>query len=505
MASTSKLLISVITSVLISLSYCTTQAQSEYLDKDYGTDGIAIIDLPLNFSALSNRDYTVNFDSLGNLYISHFIASGATRRILRLNSLGQVDRSFGEEGYLWESDYHTLHKDNYIFLTKMVENSTLIKVLDLESNLLLKVIVPDIVDIHNLTYEDEGFLVGVTYNLVCFRYNEEGLLDPNFGEGGLVRIIDIPESSLLFTLAQGLVKDSDNTYYIYYTTWENEVYDGVSRIDSNGLEKKYFTEAIIPTFLTENGISQLINTTINKDKSIITSGINRQSNSEERSFHLKIKPDQTVDTNFGDEGLILLSRTSDGNRPSRNIIGQFSNANLAMLGEESESGDDTPHLTDLSILDENGHLITAFGDNGIIPFDDIPDNNILSATIKDNSLYILSYDDSNLRQVHITKINPYENETSITHPQLLPDSYFSLYPNPAHHKTQWLYTGPTLGPTRLSITEQQGQLVKTINLPLLNKDSAININTKNLITGTYLIQLEHEGRLLQTNKLIVQH
>ena len=46
--------------------------------------------------------------------------------------------------------------------------------------------------------------------------------------------------------------------------------------------------------------------------------------------------------------------------------------------------------------------------------------------------------------------------------------------------------------------------MKTRNLPLLKQDSAIDIETENLTAGTYIIQLEQEGRLIQTEKLILQ-
>ena len=505
MTTTSKLLIITLTTLLlIGINY-TLKAQSEYFDKDYGTDGIATIDLPLDFSLISNRDFTVNFDSLGRTYISHFIASGGTRKILRLDTLGHIDVSFGTDGYLWESDFKSLHKDNYIFFTSFVDFSTLIIVMDLDSNLLLRVTIPDLVDINNLSYEDEGFLVGITNNAVCFRYNSEGLLDTNFGEAGLVNPLELPSTILLLTMSTRLIKDkSSNAYFIYYFSPYIDADFGVSKIDSSGLAEHYFKEDLFPTFFMDNSIQSLTNLTLHDDNSLIVSGKVYWADPEEDSFYLKLKSDKTIDTDFGEDGLIWLPNSSDNNEPSKAIIGQFSNSNLVVIGKESVSPE-TYKITDFSLLSQNGQLLEAFGNEGLIQLDDIPGNNKLTATIYDNSLYLMSYDDTNLRQIHLTKINPFDNETSISKPETPTSNHLSLYPNPAHLYTQWLYTGPTLGPTRLAISDNQGQLIKTTNLPSLIKDSVLPIDTKDLPEGTYLIQLAQEDQIVLTGKLVVQH
>ena len=305
-------------------------SQTVSLDNTFGDNGNTRIP---NTSSIDFFD----FDSHGSIVavgITLLDDSKCYLTIAKTSANGIVDESFGENGLVKITDYHT----SYPVGLKITNDNKIIVV---------------------------GSFTKVQFEgikTIMMRFNEDGSLDENFGDKGMV--------NLNFN-NQFAFSNADDFMLIAY--WDSQGYNIV----------KYNDEGEIDRSFGENGVVSFTNVIypycmkILSDNSIIVAGTYNNSGETELGV-CKLTPNGgELDTNFADGGIWHMNTMKDFDLSYEyfsNIL-EDNNGNIILSGSGLVNSQGWSSRAFLSKFSPDGMLDTGFGENGFYCFDFLGNDN----------------------------------------------------------------------------------------------------------------------------------
>lgn len=298
--------------------------QNGNMDYDFGDLGVihklsATVDGELNSIVIQKDDKIV---AVG-FSISQ-ITKNENITLVRLTENGQIDKSFGDGGLVVTE----------ISSEKDVGESAAIQ--------------PD----------GKIVIVGTTqhnpsYDIVLIRYDEDGQLDPYFGNGGIV-ITDINSGP---DIGKSIVIQSDGKLIVAgFTYIGRKFFMTLLRYDSNGNLDLTFGKGGVTITDVKGSIGKL-DLALQKDGKIILVGPSEVENSHHFTV-IRFNNNGTLDKSFGDDGV---TKTIIGDFSEAESVAIDSQGNLIVAGT-TESGN---AAFVVAMYNQNGILNPDFGSDGI--------------------------------------------------------------------------------------------------------------------------------------------
>ena len=493
-----KWLVNVITILLLNQILV---AQVGYLDHTFGNNGIVN---PSNGDE-GGVNHHIYFDDK-ILQLSNFYKDGFTGGILliKYNSDGSMDNSFGVEGVIRDSLTEFPVMWGYELIVQS-DGTILISGgrMGMSADFLLMKFNDD--GSRDDTFGDNGvaispygyFLYPFGYGMAVqpdgkiivtgndsgefatLRFNTNGTLDSTFGnEGGI--ICGFPGNASDFSFDAEML--SDNRIIVSGFTSSSTNIPAVACLTSDGI--------LDPSFGTGGKVhldtypAKTFGLLVQPDDKIVLPGDNK-------SFRLN--SDGSLDPSFGNAGIANVSVPSGFDYITFKNICKQNDGRILLAGEVGHNGTYTSDLI-LVRLTSEGQPDMSFGNNGIGELIHIsPSNNIgYSVSTQSNNKIIatgsLLYSD-NTERVLIAR---YQNEIVSGLGNLSASPALSIFPNPVSGSLQIEIDSGLIGP--LEIISTDGKVVRSIDV----RDKKAVIDIHQLNQGIYIIKPERMGDFKQT-------
>ncbi len=468
--------------LLFSVAMFSNLSSQDYIDKDYGIDGTASVNLPE--SILGEAEY-MSVDSLENVYI---LASVNKPVLIKLLPDGTLDKTFGEEGFFFKSNFSTYQKDNYLISIQIVGQSSVVNIYDLELNFIQGYRLPQVTDINSLSYRND-YLIGSTKDGSLFKYETEAQLDTSFRDRGLINLF---ESHNILGTYIGSLNDS---LHIIKGYMEALPYTYISKILYLNNQGQVESEFLIDTVVINTSIISQFNLNLSHDKKfIINYDLYSFSNTPDESRYIKLNSAGQIDTTFGQSGFMnpvvnndfktkLLGELSSRNFPVHDLIGTITNPKLHMLTQ-------------------SGQLNAEFGEGGLYDLTQLPGDqiSILAQSPNNDFVYVstsLSFSPSLIFLTKLDLSSVPKTEDFISQNKNLNTNYdLLIFPNPSSGIIKIKYSGPSLTDIDCKIYNLSGELVKTLHLDRLNQNMTYKINLDLIQSGIYTLSLMSENKIL---------
>ncbi len=524
------LFILLLSSISVSIS-----AQSSYLDKNYGDEGI----VSLETRGYPFFYYHVSLDSENRLYLSldyewwSNTDQDSSENIFKLNRLtpdGTLD-----ERWLYETQdtnaspyyfYYTNNltwqqEDKLINYSSIQENGDTLpttRILSLEGELLHTFEVSPIQSFAALIGNqylaiDEQDRITVPTSGNLSRYLENGEIDLSYGIDGttevftaenyldsfyiiwLSLIYKAPDNSILFSTGS---LNSDSTSFNSH----------LAKVSQDGQLDKAFGDDGFLNFQYSGFVNAVYFP--EKDKYKIHYSRLDTSNNRYTSHVRKTDLNGQTELDFPIDNF-----RNPKNDSLHTFIGRF------MEGPDGYSACITNYFT-LNSADSttteynyymhrylpNGKMDLSFGEEGFLSLDSIPGKYLYYNLLdQDYNAYFVTYDSLSLEHIennaHVIKFKASALWPTVSD---LPENTFKfdIYPNPSVDKFQMRYEGSILESINVSIFDMQGRLISTRDIPELRNKDEITLGNNFLSAGTYLIKVkDKENRNLYTDKVLI--
>ncbi len=343
-------------------------AQVESLDVSFGQDGIIRSYFYGNTATATSTAVQPDGKILIAGYFYEKIGSETSQDfvVLRLNSNGSLDYSFGEEGKV---------STDFSVSTPGIMN-------DYATDMALQ---PD----------GKIIVVGYTYlngYAVMARYNNDGSLDTNFGAGGKVQTAaaDIEEIYKITISSVGLQSDGKiilggRVYYlgdtsnpVNYDRFALFRYNPDGTLDTsfgtNGLSTVQFDWYNEDTDSYVNWHSGISAIAIQPDDKIVAVGSSTGSAHHETDCAIaRFHPNGSLDNSFANNGKRVLRSSEDFYERANDVV-ILADGKILMVGNQirldvSAEPGSKKYPTVMAKFSENGNLVADFGYNGIVTDD----------------------------------------------------------------------------------------------------------------------------------------
>ncbi len=414
--------------------------------------------------------------------------------VARLNSNGDIDSSFGNNGSLG-------------FFITGGDGSDLANSVAIQSD--GKIVIAG--DSYGQFYVSALGSYETNQAFAVVRLNSDGSFDNTFGIGGKERyqfLNDSTESS-----CNAVVIQSDGKIVVAGTTSQNNTYFNVTRLNPDGsLDNTFGTNGTNLFLLNDGDMTSQKDCTsaaIQIDGKIVLGGNTVNPYSSIAYFALaRVNPNGSIDSSFGLNGSEIVRKESPTFSRS-----DFFGTSIAVQsdGKIIEGGyEDVLNDFTLACFNPDGTIDSTFGSNGwafahigsILDAGDMTgmaidqDGNIVAAgSSADENLYS-SFAAARFLSDGITAVSPVNQ---------LPKSFFlsQNYPNPFNPTTIINYQIPKEGFVTLIVYDILGNVVKTlVDGHKTQGKYSVNFNAGNLASGVYFYQL-HAGSFAATKKLLL--
>jgi uncharacterized delta-60 repeat protein len=341
---------------LLCLVFCNkVSAQNLIPDATFGNNGIA----RHGFAKGLDEFYSMGLQSNGGI-ISGGITTNFTQDIIitRHNANGVLDAGFGDGGK---------------FVLDIQKSSDMINSL---------IIQPD----NKILVAGHTVRNNVRRGLI-FRLNENGTLDQNFGEGGIVEFVGL--SSSFFTSVQSIKLHSSGSIYIAGTS-KNGTLDRaiVKKFTPNGVPDSSYAENSVATVVF--GVAGSGNygddLAVLADGSVILFGsyfVNRL-----QCALAKLTPQGTFDTQFTGQGKTFFDFNT-GQHISRKIL-MLPDDKFYLVAHCNASGG--AYANYMGKFNANGTIDNTFGTNGRINFNTATGGNFVwDAVLANGNVFMVDY------------------------------------------------------------------------------------------------------------------
>lgn len=509
-----------------SIMFC----QAQYLDTSFGTQG-SVSEI---FTGKQSRPEEIIHLADGKFLILSFryvwfggMWSNFEFYLSKYHSNGQIDTSFGTNGFLAYSSPGTSQAAPLLNMFKLNDNKIMVHCYH-----------------NNITK--------------LIRFTSTGSIDSSFGTNG--------EVNLLIGEYYKIVQTANNKFLLL-----GQHYDGYNymyqfaRLNTNGTFDTTFgtngTKIVDPTAYRFDLITDIASTTDNK---IITIGMAYDSSTTTKGVVARFTSLGVLDTSFGTNGLVTLAVNTPGNNALlKNVAIQQNNGTIVVCGDAMSPGGTGGFYGAqpfLAKLNNNGKMVQQFGTNGIkyynttfqandsftginfhnntilisgtaskpFPYmqtfyylrlvnDDgsdainfgnngtmllnlgttTPDvvNHFNKTLIVDNQIYGLGMSTYIKGLDYATTFFKLKKETLSTNEQLA--QQFNMYPNPATNIVN-ITNSENLVVEKVIVYDIAG---KQLSTQAFNNEQNIQLNVENLATGNYLLHL-HTSQGVAIKKLV---
>jgi len=311
------------------------------LDPSFGTDGIVTTSVSDGLEIASG----VSIQADGKIVVAGYAGiitnSAIDIAVVRYNSNGNLDTSFGTGG---------------IVTTSISDMADMVSGIAVQAD-------GKIVVVGNTT--TSGFAV----DLAVVRYNTDGSLDNSFGTSGIVTT-SISNGS---EMASGIAVQSDGKIVV---TGSAATSDGrgvdlaVVRYNTDGsLDNSFGTSGIVTTSIS-NGLEMSVGIAIQADGKLVVVGSADASGggTTNEIAVVRYNNDGSLDTSFGTDGIVTTS-VSDGAEIANGIALQ-ADGRVVVAGTGNVSGGSSgvSVVCDVAVVcyNNDGSLDTSFGTDGIV-------------------------------------------------------------------------------------------------------------------------------------------
>ncbi|MFC1671278.1 delta-60 repeat domain-containing protein [Spirochaetota bacterium] len=312
-------------------------------DTSFGNNGIAVDDNVYGGGFL-NMGFSIYVDENSTVYVAGATRNGSGTNDMALwkyKSDGTPDTSFGTNGYVADNNAAggDSHDEGYS--------------ITLDSNGSIYV---------------AGMSFGVTYDMVIWKYTNNGIPDSSFGTNGIV-VDDNAAGGSGLDEAWSIAVDASGGVYLTGSSQSSSNYDMVIwKYTNNGIRDNSFgTNGIVVDDNAagggshDNGYSIFLDT----DGKIFVTGKSINSDGYEDMVIWKYNNNGTLDTSFGTNG-IAVATGGDYNDAGKSIfvdpVGKVYVSGYSMNGADDDMA--IWRYTDSGIPD------ISFGNNGIVTSDD---------------------------------------------------------------------------------------------------------------------------------------
>lgn len=467
-------------------------SQEDYRDLNFGTDGTATINLP---QGILGEAVYISLDSLENCYV---LASVNDPVFIKLTPTGEIDNTFGDQGYFYREDYFTYQKDNYLISINLIEQSSAIDVYDLDLNLIHGFRLPSLVEISSITFTGTH-LLGSTDNGEIFKIDVSGNLESTFGEGGLLKI-DYPE----FNNPRYFYSLNDSTHLVAGFNLGGLQTTQVLAINNSGelLNLHTIDSLAFGSFRTAINFDFA---PLQSNEIIINYDLYNFDNQPSEITYYKLDSKGELDTLFGDSGVLSPEVPNDFNT---NLLGELTSRHIPIHNLNASSNQE------LYLINPNGKLNTEFADDGYYSLSSIIGDGLsqIMKSSNDDFLYISSHFSFSPSLVFITKLDlstiPLADDFS-SDTQSVSDSdskhSFSIFPNPTIDHVSFRYKGPTLHNVYLKITDSTGQVMQTAYLNKIVNHEEQNLPIADLASGPYFISIWQNNKSILSEQFYISN
>ncbi len=510
--------------LLVILVASMAKAQQHWgLDSCFGTDGIVITDLGQNHDYGNSVHIQEDGKIVGTGQSNNGGQSSSSFALIRYNSDGSLDESFGSNGFVLTpngaSEASILQPDQKIILSGYhgtdLLSSTAFALLRYNANGSLdpsfgtngKVATSFGNFIHRGTgvvvqpdgkIVQSGSLRNEVTKFILLRFETDGTPDSTFGEDGRVTI-DVPD----FGATHTLVCQTDGKLIVGGRLRNGSSMDFVMmRYDSNGtIDPTFGTNGVVFTDVGGHNESEACIKLLPSGKILLTGRVDLSG--ETRDFWLlRYNSDGSLDNTFATNGI---ARTDLGHDDISILTIPLSSGKIIVGGWTY------PDATEKNIgivrYNENGSVDSTFGTDGIIitSASDNPDYCWWGAEQNDGKFVLFGATDG-LPAPPFNRnflILRYSTEgcgiSGIDNP-VSTEELFKFYPNPASENLHIEYNQKlTQGSISLTIIDALGQTVSSHQL--ISKKSTLDIGE--LKSGIYLISVT-DGSYSLSRRLVVE-
>jgi uncharacterized delta-60 repeat protein len=422
------------------------------LDSTFSNDGIVF----KNIYGQEDRFHAVHIQSDGKILAAGSSESGLTRRLIlmRFNQDGSLDTAFNNTGIV------SYHKSGYYSRAYSIAQQNDGKIIVAGSH---------------------GFGVD-KYSAIIIRYNLDGSMDEQFGEGGIVKIdlakntqanevICLPNGKILVSAGAAPNISSFNPVII--------------KLNEDGTMVSFFgSQGVVVVESDTSGSAGFFDIGIQNGNKIILSAGYKENYKLLRFDALTGQ----LDESFGVNGRVIVDM---GQQSIQSGLEVQSDGKILTSGHSNSFS-----TNDVLLLrfEPDGNPDTTFGLNGMVITD-------IGMNTDDASYDICIQKDGKIVLTGLTKVGAnfsipvlrflsglIVNTVEKTEKQLSP----SIYPNPSGSVISFEYNLDAPQETSLLIYDEQGRLAKIIHRHVQNGPGPINeqIQIDDLPSGVYFIHLK---------------
>ncbi len=496
----------ILTLITLFISIVTfTRAQPGKIDETYGNLGT--ITLPINIT----KPYQVKLLVLENnktIIAGTFEADSVF--LMCYNENGTIDNTFGKNGivitqieseniinglYLGKDNKILLVMANYQlgFYTPLLIKYNLNGQIDLNYGIKLINYFSPAIGAKSVLQDDGKILVASTLSRLAtkndiwlIRLNNDGTVDNTFGING-TQYIDLGDSnSNVFYDVAALV---DGKFLVCGETirrkdTNSNSYSYVSKLNNNGsMDSTFGNKGVLILNENQKGSNFLVlpSQDFLLTGSFLRSGLNRIG---KRFLTMRFDNKGQLDNSFGFEGYTTDSFLDISNNCEATKIVRQSDGKIIVAGGVSEFLGNS--FLGMIRYNEGGQTDKTFGEEGkavsaISPTGQDYFNDL--ALLNNGKILFLGYDKNN--NISLTK---YLNDAKLNVNYTMKENNFSIYPNPATNKLNIEFEGNVPQNLIANIYDSKGSLIKSETL--INNEIAIS----NLAQGLYLLTIESEGK-----------
>jgi uncharacterized delta-60 repeat protein len=351
------------------------------------------------------------------------------------------------------------------------------------------------------------FINGTTYSYLFNRYNADGSIDTTFGNNGGV-INDITNFTFDFCQAikilpnnkficVGISSNSPGNYYNANICKFNEDGSLDPAFGNNGVVLT--TVGVLPGYAIFRDIDLLDNGKIvvsgSSEYSIGTGGFGGS-----KPIIVKYNADGTLDSTFGTNGIVILNVMFNGN-DNFYAVKALSNNKILGIGESAYPFPYMQTFLNISRLTENGILDSTFANNGIYLTNNTNSQINYGREIEvqnDNKIIAVGTTSTTESSNINTLICRFDIENNLNVNQNNTEGNFSIYPNPALNE---IYIKGIPSSSKLELYNVLGQGFDVIKKDVIENEMKIDISK--LCQGTYLLKIEADSKIL-IKKIVVK-
>lgn len=499
------------------------QGFSQTLDTSFGTNGKAIFS---NLSGISSLR-SLAIDQNNNIYIGGFLDSGASSyfKVVGFTNNGALNTSFGANGYAGNQTANfrgngiglNVQNDGKILLTGTTNDGSADNnsaVLRFNTN-----------GTHDTSFGNQGISIVNTVNgdydialsalvlsngkilvggdalddIEIFLLNTDGTLDTNFGNNGKV-IIDTQGRSNGFV---SMIKDEAGNIFVLGTDITGDFSRAdilITKLKADGsLDTSFGNSGIVTT--GEPADSDFpYKLFISSDGNLYVSGNYIDSNDNSAPFIRRYSSNGILDTSFGTSGLMLINELNS----------LFVNSVIVNQEEETfyvgGSIFDESFKGAFSKIEKDGSINTEFGTNGIV---EIANSENVTALVFDNDQKLVVMGSTTNHQgyyvarYNITVSTSNEEEYEVDIPTAL--QLDQNYPNPFNPSTTISFNLTRDSNVSLRIYDLLGREVEVLVDGRMSAGTYTKVfDARNLPSGIYFYQLSSNQESLTKKMTLVK-